>query len=126
MACGVILTFNKRSFYLSKTFAQKEFFMESSPSPHEKLSDDQIKEYVCDITTELHKLREDFNSTIYDLEQKVYLLKKHFCPEKFVTVKMNLSELSDLYAKAYDTNVGEVQRMERPKVENEQNDTKIL
>lgn len=88
--------------------------MESFPCPHQKLTDEQIKDFVCQLTTELHELKSSLNETIGELEEKVYLLKRHFCPEKFTTVQMNMGELSDMFAKAYNTNTGEVQTMKRP------------
>lgn len=70
--------------------------MESTQAEHLKLSDDEIKLMICSLTTEVHKIKNIFLNTIEEVEDKIYLLKRHFCPEKFAELKVPIDCIKDL------------------------------
>ena len=93
--------------------------MESTPSPHEKLTEEQLKKVTCElqmmvnecskrieqikeITSDLQMMVNQCNERIKNtktfLQQSQYLiykLKKHFCPEKFSQIKIPIEELQN-------------------------------
>jgi tetrahydrodipicolinate N-succinyltransferase len=92
--------------------------MESKQAEHKTMTEEQIKEAVCELVCDLQELKETFierNQMILEdietLDSKLYWLKRHFCPEKFVEMKVPMSTLSEMMEKAYFQNAGETQRL---------------
>lgn len=105
--------------------------MQSKPCEHLKLTDEQIKGLICEMTTDLHSFKEEMQSAfelleeqIEFMEEKIYRLKRHFCPEKFHEVQVSMGDLTEMMARAYviNPNAGQLQRMFNPSQE-EQNDS---
>lgn len=96
--------------------------MESAPMPHQKLTDEEVKQIINDIDTKLYVLNEavyDQLAIIHELHQK---LRQHFCPELYTEVKMSMGDLTSLFANAYTKELseklraGEPCRMQRPEL----------
>lgn len=92
--------------------------MKSRQAEHKKLTEEQIKEHICDLTVELHHFKEDLRESvsmlqdqIETMEQRIELLKRHFCPEKFMVMEVSMATLSDMMANAYFDNAGQTQKM---------------
>lgn len=71
-------------------------------SPHEKMTDQEIQEMICALNTDIRELKEFFNEQLDYLEGCAYKLKRHFCPEKFTTMKVPMGYLKDLVIKCYE------------------------
>jgi len=102
--------------------------METKQCEHLKLKEEEIKNLVSEISVELYNFKEDLRSsfelleeTLQYTEEKIYRLKRHFCPEKFHEVQVSMNELTEMMAKNYFSNTGEVQRMFNPKEESNDN-----
>lgn len=92
--------------------------MKSRQSEHEKLTDEQIKELVCDLTVELMEIKQSFLEQIETAESYIYQLKRHFCPEKFQTVEVSGEDLNELIMNTYgNMNVGEPMKFQKPEVD---------
>jgi hypothetical protein len=95
--------------------------METHPLPHKTLTEDEIKQRICLLTTELHELKDHLDQQTFELKNKIdfcesvlHDLKRHFCPEKFQQVLMTGADLSELMAKGYpNLNIGGTQAMKR-------------
>lgn len=88
---------------------------------HKTMTEEQIKQAVCEIVYDLQELRETcierhnmIAEQIDELDMKLYNLKRHFCPEKFQVAQVSMADLNELMTKAYTSNVGQVQRMFNP------------
>lgn len=101
--------------------------METHPLPHKKLTEDEIKQFVCDLTVQLHDIKDHLDQTVFDLKNKIELcedmihnLKRHFCPEKFQQVMVSGADLSNLLMSTYgNMNMGDPIRMQKPEVEDD-------
>lgn len=76
--------------------------METKQAPHEKLTDEEIKELVSDLTVEVYEIKQHFLEQLEVIESYVYKLKKHFCPEKFQIMSVSIKEMSDMMEYSYD------------------------
>ena len=93
-----------------------------SPTPHAKMTEEEIKKAVCEIVYDLQELRETCTERhnmiaeqIDEIDTKLYWLKRHFCPDKFETMQVPMNFLQDMVEKEYGSmNVGEPMKMERP------------
>lgn len=66
--------------------------MEIQPLPHKKLTDEEIKRLVVEISADIQEIKEFALEQINLLEYKVHLLKRHYAPEKF---KINQFTIED-------------------------------
>lgn len=88
--------------------------METYQAPHQKLSDEQIKEYICDLVVELHEMKLHFIEQMESAEAMLEALKRHFCPEKFHMAKISIKEMSEMFEDHYGhMNLSEPIRMKR-------------
>lgn len=92
--------------------------MKSRQSEHQKLTDEEVKELVCDLTVELMEMKQHFLEQLEAAESYIYQLKRHFCPEKFTTVEVSGADLNDLIMNTYgNINVGEPMKFQKPEVD---------
>lgn len=70
--------------------------MESNPAPHFQLTEEEIKEKICNLCSTIDELKDYVNEVISLLDCELYDLKRHFCPEKFTEVQMTLEDLESL------------------------------
>lgn len=87
-------------------------------APHEKMTEDEIKETICDLLVEVHELKESILEQIETMDAYITKLKKHFCPEKFTLVSVPMGFLTEQFANHYgegmrDLLCTETTRMER-------------
>jgi hypothetical protein len=91
--------------------------MKSKQAEHLKLTDEEVKELICDITVELHEIKQHFLEQLEVAESYIYQLKRHFCPEKFQEVQVSGQDLNDLLMSTYgNINVGEPMKFSKPEV----------
>lgn len=93
-----------------------------SQEPHAKMTEEQLKEAVCKIVFDMQELRETcierhnmIAEQIDEIDMQLYWLKRHFCPEKFESVQVPMSTISDLIMDTYgkiDLS-GDVQKLQR-------------
>lgn len=91
--------------------------MKTKQCEHLMLTEEQIKDHICDLTVELHQFKNELDEIkdmledqIENMEKRLYLLKRHFCPEKFQEMQISMSTLSEMMEKAYFHNTGATQR----------------
>ena len=75
--------------------------MKSYQSPHEELTEEQIKEIVSHLTVEIRELKEFFDEQLEYLTSCAYKLKRHFCPDKFTTMELKVSDIDDLMLQTF-------------------------
>lgn len=89
--------------------------MKSRQADHLKLTDEQIQELVCDLTIELHEIKQHFLEQLEAAESYIYQLKRHFCPEKFQEVQVSGDDLNELIMSTYgNMNVGNPMKFKKP------------
>lgn len=81
--------------------------METEQAPHEKLNEEQIKQMICDLQLDIINLESFCIESIYNIEQSIYKLKRHFCPEKFQVKKVSMGQMMELMKEAYPNPLGE-------------------
>jgi hypothetical protein len=92
--------------------------MESRQAPHQQLTEEEIKEIVCDLTVELHEIKEHFLEQLEYVESMIYKLKRHFCPEKFQEVKVPMKTIEEMMQSSYGhMDLSQPIRMKRPENE---------
>ncbi len=94
--------------------------METHPLPHEKLTDEEVKDLVSELVIKNHELRSEVDDKLSEMGLILNKLKRHFCPEKFQQVMVSGADLSDLLMSTYgNMNMGDPIRMKKPEVEDD-------
>lgn len=92
--------------------------MKSKPMEHLKLTDEEVKLLVCELSIELYEMKQHFLEQLEAAESYIYQLKRHFCPEKFQEVEVSSYDINDLLMNTYgNINVGESMEFKRIEVE---------
>lgn len=88
--------------------------MKTRPHPHEKLTDDEVKEMFHMLERNHDMMKECFNAYIEVHSKYMDKLAHHFFPERFSIGEVSMGELSDMFAKAYPSfSSGEVLNMKK-------------
>lgn len=90
---------------------------EKRQAPHQKLTDEEVKELICELNVELYEIKEHFLEQMELVESHLYRLKRHFCPEKFEEMKVPANFLEDMFKSSYgNMNLSEPMRFTKPEV----------
>lgn len=88
---------------------------ESHQAPHEKLTDEEIKEILLKLHSDIYELKEFFKEQFEEVENKLYHLKRHFFPEKFKVSYLSLETMQDMLTKnPGDIDLREPMSIKRP------------
>lgn len=94
--------------------------METRPLPHKRLTEEEIKEKISSLCYELHLFKDRCLDNFSKMEYELYLLKRHFCPEKFHEMTVSMQDMSELMEKGYgQMNLGEPMRFKKHEEEND-------
>jgi hypothetical protein len=92
--------------------------MKSMPLEHQKLTNQEINELICELSIEIHEIKESFLEQIQTTESYIHKLRRHFCPEDFYSVEVDGKDLNDLLMKTYgNINSSEPRRFNKQKSE---------
>lgn len=70
--------------------------MENQYTPHLLLTDEEIKELICKLNVDIYELKKIYYEKILYMEEDLYLLKRHFCPEKFQQLNVSSHQILGL------------------------------
>jgi len=88
---------------------------ESHQAPHEKLTEEEIKEILLKLHSDVYELKEFFKEQFEEVENKLYHLKRHFFPEKFKVSYLSLETMQSLLQKELgDIDLSETMSIKRP------------
>lgn len=88
---------------------------ESHQAPHQKLTEEQIKEIISNICIDIFELKEFFKEQFEEVENKLRLLNRHFFPEKFKVSYLSLETMQDMLTKEHgDIDLREPMSIKRP------------
>jgi hypothetical protein len=94
--------------------------VETRPLPHEKLTDEEVKDLVSELVIKNFELRSEVDDKLAEIGLILTKLKRHFCPEKFQQVSVSGAELSELMMNTYgNMNMGNPIRMKKLEVEDD-------
>ena len=75
--------------------------MKVYPSPHEKLTEEEIKNIIIDLEHIHNNMSMQMKTYMELFEENISKLNHHFFPERFSIAKVTVGELSEIMEKAY-------------------------
>ena len=96
--------------------------MKSYPQPHQKLTEEQVKEFIHMLEENHNMMRDCFNAYVECHSKYIQKLNEHFFPERFSICEVSMGEMTEMFSKAYPdpfSSASESRRMKRPEVNNE-------
>lgn len=94
--------------------------MKSSPAPHEKLTEEQIKDIIIRLESIHHNMSMQMKIYMEMFEENISKLTHHYFPERFSIAEVSMGELTEIFSKSYgndfDKFMSPPRRMTRPEV----------
>ena len=88
--------------------------MEIKQAPHQTLEEQEIKDIISSLVMQSDLLRDKINQELDVIDNYLYKLKRHFCPEKFQEAKVPMLDLENLMKEGYgNMNLGAPLTMKR-------------